>query len=294
VNRRLVLAAAIAAIIAAQAVRGFANDERGELGTDEPFAPSPTTTQVISLGYRELVADLLFFRLIGYFGGGSHTAEGVAALVEAIAAADPNYEKIYVWGGRAMVASRHGLSNEVALRAVALLERGAAVFPQDHKIPMLAGEILLTNVQAKDPEEKRRLNERAAKFIESAVRKPNAPASAATLAAHLRSKLGQRQQAIDSLREMMLITQDEGARKQLLEKLSELAGKDADAIASELLESRRRFERAWRTERPSVPPGLFVLIGAREEPGFDLGDLATGGRDLVGADSFEQLEPLDD
>jgi hypothetical protein len=278
--RLFVAVGALASIVAAQGLRAAARDELGPEPAAEPFAPSPSAASILSLGYRELAADLLFFRLIGYFGGKDAAPSGVAALVEAIATVDPYYEKIYTWGGRAMVATRGG-GNEIAERAVRLLERGAAHFPSSAKIPKLAGEILLSDYEPANADERRLVQERAARFIESAVRKPYADASTATLAATLRTKLGQRLHAIDSLREMILITNDVGARQQLLDKLAELEARDGQALAAELLEARRGFDESWRRQRPAVPSSMFVLVGAPPRAGFDLVELATGGRDLV-------------
>ncbi|HET9625764.1 MAG TPA: hypothetical protein VFP84_30580 [Kofleriaceae bacterium] len=42
-----------------------------------------------------------------------------------------------------------------------------------------------------------------------------------------------------------------------------------------------------------MPPSIYVLIGKPLTPAFDLGELATGGRDLVGTQDVERLEPLD-
>lgn len=284
------VASAAALIASAQLIAGAARDDRGTLAPDEPFAPSVDAASISSLGYREVTADLLFFRLIGYFGG-QPTPEGVAALVEAIAAIDPMYEKIYTFGGRAMVAIRGDIPRPIAERAVALLERGAARFPLDYKIPTLIAEILLTSITPTSVSDRRALNERAAGWIESAVTKPGAPAAIATLAATLRSRLGQRQRAVDNLRELMLITDDVDAKKALLEKLQELEHSNADEIAAELYEAKRAFERAWRDGRPAVSASMFVLIGTPTRPGFDLGDLATGGRELTDLNATSEADP---
>lgn len=308
----LVVLAALASIAGGHAVRALALDEAATNDASEPYAPSPAAAPFVSVGYRELLGDLLFFRLIGYFGGKHHTASGVAALVEAIVAAAPDYEKIYVWGPRAILASRrdaeqavrHGAgedarreaSNATTLRAIAILEAGTRRFPDDYKIFETLGETYLFDLETQDPAQRRAWNERAADLLEAAVHKPNAPADAARLAAHLRSKLGQRQRAIDNLREMLLITNDDGARASLLDKLAELEHRDARAIASELLETRRKFETAWNRERPAVPASTYVLVGPPIRPGFDLGELATGGRDLLDADSFAPADepPLEE
>jgi hypothetical protein len=296
VRTRLVLIGAFAAIAGAQGARELANDARAKTTADEPLAPSPGAAPIVSLGYRELAADLLFFRLVGYFGGSEYTAGGVAALVEAIVAMDPRHPKGYEWGGRAIVASRRerGLDNAIAMRAIRVLEIGAGMYPDNYNIPMLAGQIYLFDLETKDEAERRRWNEQAARLIETAVRRPNAPAGAATLAAHLRSKLGQHQRAVDSLREMMLITTDERAREELLEKLAELEHTDSAELAAELVLARRQFEATWKRERPSMRPSMYLVIGPIPPPGFDMGELATGGHDLIDLHGFERLESPSD
>ncbi|HEU0033790.1 MAG TPA: hypothetical protein VFQ53_24350 [Kofleriaceae bacterium] len=292
-KKPLVALAALLSIAGAQGARALATEQRTGEAIEEPYAPSPGAAPIVSLGYREVAADLLFFRLIGYFGGPEHTAEGVAALAEAIAALDPMYYRVYEWGARAMVASKRGRDNRTVERAVALLEAGMAKFPTDAKLPMLAGEICITDYKTKDPAERRIWDEKGARFLEAAVRKPNAPATASTLAATLRTKLGQRQRAIDGLKEMLLITDDDKAKQRILEKLAELENQDASEIAAEYHELRKRFEDAWRRERPVVTPSMYVLLGPPIRPGFDMADLATGGRDLVGSEPApEKLEPL--
>jgi hypothetical protein len=247
----------------------------------------------VTLGYRELVADLLFFRLKGYFGGTENTANGVASLVEAIIALDPEHHRIHEWGARAITLASRGVDNAAYLRALAVLDAGARKFPDDWKLPYLAGEIYTQDLQTSDPAQRRAWDERGTLLTESAIRKPNAPASAATWAATMRTRLGQHQRAIDGLREMLLVTGDDNVRARLLEKLAALQDAGASELAAELLDARRAFEAAWLAARPAVPASMYVLIGGPLERGFDLADLATGGRDLVGTQPIERLEPME-
>jgi len=279
-NAALTTAAAVALLTAAQGARVVARDLRTGTAIDEPFTPSPAVAPFVSLGYRELTADLLLARLMPYFGGTENTAEGVAGLCEAIVAVDPQFRRIYEWCARAMTLARRGVDQRTSLRAIALLEAGIRELPDDWRLPYTAGQIYMLDLQTDDPAQRRAWNERGAALIEAAIRKPNAPAGAATTAAVLRTKLGQRQRAIDGLREMLLITSDDDARRRILDKLAELSHAGADELAAELLEARRRFEAAWARDRPAVPASMYLLIGPRPEPGFDLRELATGGRDL--------------
>jgi hypothetical protein len=296
VRTALTVAAALALIAAAQGARAVATDlaagEAAGAAPEAPYAPSPAAAPFVALGYRELAADLLLARAMPYLGGRQSTAEGMAGLCEAIVASDPQHRRVYEWCARAMTLARTGVDQRTRLRAIALLERGVREHPDDWRIPYTAGQMYLIDLETDDPAERRAWDERGARLIEAAIRKPGAPAEAATTAAVLRTKLGQHQRAIDGLREMLLITSDGAARRRILDKLAELTHTSSDELAAELLEARRRFEAAWRRDRPAVPATMYLLIGPRPAPGFDLRELATGGRDLIG----EQLlgEPAAD
>jgi hypothetical protein len=293
---RLAASAAIIAIVAlgaARLARIAAEREAPRVLADEPYAPAPDTAPLVALGYRELCADLLFLRLKGYFGGRESTADGIASLVEAILALDPRFHRFYEWGARAITLASRGVDNAAALRAIAVLDAGAQQFPDDWKLPYLAGEIYTQDLKTSDPVQRRAWDERGTLLTESAIRKPNAPSEAATWAATMRTRLGQHQRAVDGLREMLLVTEDDQARGRLLAKLADLEHDAASEVAAELLEARHRFEAAWYATRPAVPASMYLLLGRPLSPRFDLAELATGGRDLVGTQDIERLEPLE-
>lgn len=288
----LVVGLGVATIALAQLVRAPANAMNERPGVEEPYAPSTEAARIVSVGYNELAADLLFFRLVGYFGD-KHNANGIASLVEAIVTVDPHFYKAYVWGSQAMAhGANKGVGRDHFLRAIKVLEKGAGAFPDDHAIPRMAGEIYLLDLKTDNPAERRAWDDAGTALLESAVRKPNAPASLGTYIAHLRSKLGQQERAKSGLRELILITDDIKAREALIQKLAELEGLDSADVAIEVLEERKQFEARWLRERPYIPPSLYVLLGPDPEPGFDPADLATGGHDLVGAGFVAPLEPV--
>lgn len=293
-NRVLAAALAVAALAGARAARVVAASERPSDGTDAPYAPTPTSAPFVTLDYRELGADVLFVRMVGYFGGNDSEADAIASLADAITTLDPTFRKAYEFGAVATTGARHGVDNDSRLRAIALLRKAMTVYPHAYRYPMLAGQIYLADLDTQDPAQRRAWDEQGSLLLESAARKPNAPAEAALVAASLQTRFGRRERAAASLRELLLVTTDAGARKQLLERLAELEHQDAEEIAAELFEQRRMFERAWHRERPALPATMFVLVGASLAPGFDLGDLAAGGRDLIGTETVERLDPPSD
>jgi len=257
----------------------------------EPYAPSVEAAPFISIGYRELAADLLFVRLVGYFGGPDNDASSIAALAEVIAALDPHYRRIYEWGAVAMTAARRGVDQSISLRAIELLETGARIYPDNWRYPNLAGQIYLVDLQTTDAAQRRAWDEQGSRLLEAASHRPDAPAEAAMTAAYLHTKLGQKQRAVDGLREMLLITNDHAARRRIIERLAELEHENSDEIAAEFYEGRRRFENQWKSERPAVNASMYLLVGPRLVPGFDVEALATGG---IPTESTvpEHLEPL--
>lgn len=288
-----VAALGIAALAGARGARELVVRGGVASAEDPPYAPSASSAPFVSLGYRELVADLLWVRLRGYFGGDRSTADGVADLAEAVAASDPHFKPVYEKGALAITADRSKVDNVALLRALALLDQGMRTYPDDWKLPLLAGQIYLVDLKTTDAVERRAWDEKGALLLESAVRKPNAPQAAATVAATVRTKLGQQERAVQSLRELAMVTTNEESRQKLLRKIAEIEEADVAVIAGELDEDRRRFEKRWQAERPAISATNYVVIGPRLAPSFDLGDLATGGRDLIEAPP-EELPPLTD
>ncbi len=313
----LVIAVALAG--GARVVGGHANQlrDRWPATLDPPYAPSASAAPLLSLGYREALADLLWIRVLGYVGGDDDRASSTRQLVEAIVALDPRFQRIYAWGGMMITALGTGATEADYLAAIAVLERGWHEFPQDHRIPLYAGQIYVTNLAARagrapattpdqgpvtqalarlyaDGAWTRVWQAEGARWLERAVRVPGAPKHMATVAAHLRSKLGQREQAIRDLRELILYTSDAQQRDKLVEKLAELQGASSDAIDNELAVAARRFREAWDRERPELPPSSYLLDGPPVPTWFDPADLAVD-RDLIGTDEpIAPLEPVGD
>ena len=275
----------------ARLARAVAEREVTGTASEAPYAPSAGAAPFLSLGYRELLADLLFLRLRGYFGGEHPQAESLAELTEAVVALDPQLHRIYDYGAGAIELGA-GLTPPLVMRAIAILERGGREFPEDWRLPYDEGQAYALDLTTTDPAQRRAWDEKAALLVESATRKPGAPARAATWAADLQTKLGQHQAAIDNLHEMLLLTDDVGAQQRLLERLAKLEHADADELAGEIFEARQKFQHAWQRERPTIPADMYVLLGARPALHFDLTDLATGGHDLIGSKPIERLEPL--
>lgn len=294
---RLAVVAPLVAVVAlagAHVARIEAKSRDGDHVAGTPYAPTPGAAPIVALGYRELAADLLLVRLIGYFGSEDNDASGIADLAEAIVALDPSYRRVYELGSVAMTSAHRGVDNSIHLRAIALLETAARAYPTSWNYPKLAGEIYLVDLKTNDPVQRRAWDEEGSRLLETASRKPGAPATSAMVAATLQSRLGQHQRAVDNLRETLLLTSDDQARAQIIAKLAELTKADSAELAAEVMEERHTFVDQWQAQRPTVTPSMYILVGPPLARGFDLTDLATGGHDVVGSQGFERLEPVTD
>jgi hypothetical protein len=282
-----------AALAGARGLRAVASDLRDDWPTtyDEPYAPSPSMAPYVSLGQRELLADLLWIRTLGYFGKRNDTADGVAALIEATQAADPHFARVYTDGPHLMMSAHHGLASSHFVRAAELAERGLAYYPEDYEIADLAGTIYSARIPTDDSAQKRAWREHGAMLIERALRMPGASAEDATYAAYLRTTLGEHERAVRELKETALITNDRASRREIAEKLAELEQRDANELEVALADEKKAFEAAWQAERPELPATMYVIVGPRAKPYIDFHALATD-RDLIDS-APEELEPID-
>ena len=277
----------------ARGMRAVAADQRDAWPKTltAPYAPTPAMVPYASLGFREAVADLLWIRMLGYLGGHNDTADGVTALVIATQAADPHFKRVYTDGVRAITSSHHDLTMAHKIRAAALAEEGMTYFPKDFDIADLAGTMYSVDLTTDDAAQKRAWREKGAMLLEKALRLPGATADDATYVAYLRSSLGQHERAVRELREMVLITNDEQSRREMIAKLAEMEQRDGNALQAALEDARREFEAAWQAQRPELPATIYVLVGPRPTPYIDFHALATD-RDLVGT-APDDLEAID-
>lgn len=296
--RREVIAGALGGLLllaGAQAVRRAVAAQRDAWPkvVEVPYAPSPGAAPFVTLGYRELATDLLWVRVVGYFGGEDDTADGIRGLVDAMVALDPMYARSYEWGARAVEWADGGATQADRLWAVSILERGMGIHPARWKLPYLAGQIYILDLETDDPVQRSAWQARGAELIDRAVRMPGAMRGGATLAAHIRSQLGQQERAERDLEEMIASTSDPEARLKLINKLAALRNENAQVLAEEYDFYRRQFILARLSALPQADDATYILVGDPPKPYIDLGDLAVGGDQPTGLDDELVFEPLE-
>ena len=283
----IIVALAVAGLcwLGARALDAAALEQRASWPDAEEhiWVPPPEAMPVLAMGYRQLWADILWTRTLVYYGSSRKTGTDypyLTDLLDGILTLDPKFRRVYRWANYAMLYRNEGgnARPEEYLLSAKYLERGMKEFPEGYELFWLAGIRYYLDLTSDDPEEQRRYRERGAALIEQAMHKPDAPASVTTLAATLRSELGQHERALHDLRQVILTTDDEEAREKLITRYNQLASK---TFPEEAMRAYEDFRRRWMEAMPYAPPNMYVLLGDPPAPAFDLEQLATP-RDLFG------------
>jgi hypothetical protein len=200
--------------------------------------------------------------------------------IDNVIALDPQFKPIYRWAGYAVTFQQSRPTQREFELSLRYLEIGAQRFPQDYELAWLAGLRYWLDLQPEDPELKQRYREKGADYIEKAMQAPDAPEDLATLAAYFRSELGQKERAIQDLKQRIMMTQNEEAKERMLRHLEALT---SEAVSAQLRESSESLLREWKQNHPSLPIDIYLQLGPRPARAIDFDDLATA-HDLFGTD----------
>jgi len=195
-----VVAALVAAGLAHLSQRAVDERRHGVDGSSELlFLPSPASFDLVTMGYDEPVADLLWIRAVLLFGEHQGTdpspawGEWLQGMLEAIAVLDPSWRTPYQYGGT-MLRSMGNIEGSDAI-----FELGMEALPDDAYFPFAIGMNHYLH----------REDARAAvEWIEIAASKPNAPNWYRVAAAGLLAKQDMIPVAIRFLEEQRETTTD--------------------------------------------------------------------------------------
>ena len=248
--------------------------------------PSPETAGLFWLGYREMGASLTWCRALVYYGGAQADEADyryLAQFIDNVIALDPWFKPIYRWAAYAVTFQERAPTQKEFLLSVRYLEQGMARYPDEYELFWLAGLRYWLDIGDKDPAIEERYREKGANYIEQAMQKPDAPEDLATLAAYFRSKLGQKQRAIDDLEQRIMMTTNEQAKERMLRHLHALTD---ETVAQQARESAAAFHHLWKANHPTLPASLYLQLGPRPSKVIDFDALATE-RDLFGVGNDE-------
>ena len=291
--RRILAALIVAALLwaGARQLGAAAQDERASWPKTADTLLVPPAEVVPFAGAvlgRELLGDVVWARMLVYYGAnwaGEGDLSQLEPLIEVVMTLAPRFKPVYEFAAYATTYQSGTATQEEFKTSIRYLERAMKVYPDDYKYFWIAGLRYHYDLWSKDEAVRRGYRERGAALIEEAMRKPNAPPDLATTAASMRSKLGQHQRAIDSLRQMVLITDNQEAREKMLERLRV----ESPDLAEEVERAADELEQAWQRDMPSVPLDLYILLGPPPPRVIDFRALATP-HDLFGIEDEAAAE----
>ena len=288
VRSALAIAVVIGCVASAQALDRVALEERATWPRTEDYAiflPSPEAAPIIYAGFREVAADITWVRLLVYYGTsmiGEADYRYLELFIDNVIALDPMFERAYSWAMRAVTYRHARATQDEFQKSLAYARKGMDMFPDNYEFFFEAGILCTHDIYVEDPDELRRYRELGADYIDQAARRPDAPTNLATLAAALRTKLGQKQRALRNLREMILITENKKAREVLLQRYRDIA---KQAFPDEARRAMEALDEAWRREVPYAGPSMYILLGDRPAPIIDLDALTRSSAMGPGNDS---------
>jgi hypothetical protein len=181
--RGVVGAAALAGLVAAT-IHAGPYEQRPYL-YDHLYLPSGKFVEQTSLGYQQLVADLVWFSAIQYYGGyrqAHHSLAYFDGLINIVTDLDPNFTFPYIFGAVVMSQDMGDFS-----RAATLLKKGMARNPTRWELPFEIGFLAYVDVHD---------DVTAAQYFELAARLPGGGDRARRFAAFVYSRAGRAENAI--------------------------------------------------------------------------------------------------
>ncbi|MDB5096091.1 MAG: hypothetical protein JWM80_512 [Cyanobacteria bacterium RYN_339] len=218
-------------LVSIQAQWAHARIPPPEVDVNMLFVPPAELTRGMATGYENLIADGLWLGLLQYYGdrltnedANRRHAVNLAPMFGLITDLDQRFWFAYWLGGWALADNHEGE------KAIALLEKGEKLNPDDYNYAYLQGFIHF--LERKD-------YPAAYQAFERATRHPDAPRFAKTMAARMLQKEGLDQQALQIWRGIYETAQDRVTK--------DIAKRNLDRIEAEM---RGAAARAFKVGKP--------------------------------------------
>ena len=227
------------------------------------YLPPPQWLQVMSLGHRRALADLIWLRALIYFGDEFENRGAVKHVFnygESMLALDPDFRRVYRWVGVAGVYTPTGSPREFIERSIDVLRRGVERFPNDGELAWDTGATityeLLPNLPKDDPDRERLVADGNYYMMAAARLGAGPPWLVLTNARSLR-KLGQRDRELRHLEEMYAVIRNPEVKAQIERRLSRLRD---EAYVEAFRSANEEFEQRRLEEFPYMPSALYFFV----------------------------------
>lgn len=240
------------------------------------YVPDTRLLRLMTLGYEQAAADLMWIRTLEYFARHFSTDRQYPWLeffLDQVMALDPDFVKVYHWAGATVLYGRRFTlenieqSSQFYRRA---LERDADDFEAAYRLGLnhyIEMPSALQRTPDPDAAEIRLQRELGLSYLEQAANTPGAPDRMRNLVAAISSKLGDHQLALQYLIDLYIQTDDLDRKIDLRRRIDALRAEGADGA---LAEAAADFERRWKAHHPYLPPSVYALLGEPTGPRPDV------------------------
>ena len=228
------------------------------------YLPPPAWLQVMSLGHREALADVVWMKGLIYVGD-EFREEGemqnVFRYADAMITLDPDFRRAYEWTGVAGLYRPTDSTREDIETTVEFLRRGVERFPNDGELKWDLGTTLMYELARHlEGEEKEVVRREATEQMVAAARLGAGPPYLALTNATQLLRQGELDTAIRHLEEMYPLIDNEETQAAIVAELGRLRGAaEAEAVQA----NRESFANEWLSAFPWVPSALYVHLGPR-------------------------------
>ncbi len=255
----------LAALAGMWSLRGRAMEDYLSAQTYEDiyYLPPPAWLEVMSLGHRRALADLIWLRALIYFGDEFENRGAVRHVFkygDAMLTLDPDFRRVYRWVGVAGVYTPEGSPLEFIERAIDVLRAGVARFPEDGELAWDAGATITYDLLPhlpRDHPDRERLRLEGNEHMMAAARLGAGPDWLVITNATSLRKLGQKERELRHLEEMYSLVHDPDVKKEIEIRLSQLRD---EAYAEAFRRVNEEFEQRRLEEYPYMPPTLYFFV----------------------------------
>jgi tetratricopeptide (TPR) repeat protein len=199
---------------------------------DLSYLPKGEYLRVAVLGYRQLVADLIWLKVVQHIGTIKETPEGYKwtyHAVDVLTDLDPKFVYAYQAAGTVF-----GVWGERVPESIAILTKGMRFNPDAWELPFYVGYDYYYEL---------RDLKGAAKYFRMASELPGSPAYLPRLAARMTVEVGDPDAALEFLRKLYQQLSDERAKEGLVQRMREVA---AERDIRFLEEGVRRYQARYQ------------------------------------------------
>ncbi len=214
------------------------------------YLPRGEYLKVAVLGYRQMVADLIWLRAVQHLGELKQTKEGYLwayHAVDVLTDLDPTFTFAYQATGTIL-----GVWANLPNESIALLTKGMQHNPNDWHLPFVVGYDYFYELHDV---------KNAAKYFRVASELPGAPSYLPRLAARMTTEAGDPEAALEFLQRMAQQTADERLREALRTRMHEVTiERDIRFLEEAIARFRAKFRRGPRALEELVTSGLLAEL----------------------------------